>query len=301
MNALRAFEAAARTGSYVAAGEEIGMSAAAVSQHVRKLEDHLGKQLFTRHTNRITLTDAGRTLFEGAHAGLQIISDTADSSAHEARGARLVISGIESVTEKWLAPRLCAYAQAHEDFRFDLRIEPDPVDLSRHDIDLRIGYDPSPYVGQTIVPLGHDVVLPLASPAYLARHPAARTEGMAAVPPRDLLHVDWGPRFGSRPTWDNWFAAAGLPMPGGGRGARIGNSAVALDLARQGLGVVLGQRMVAHDDLEAGAMVAMSPISLPLKHGYCLVYPPATPLKRHLSGLVEHLVRQWAAARPASA
>ena len=78
LNALRAFEAAARTGSYVAAAEELGVSAAAVSLQIRKLEDYLGKQMFTRKNNRVVLTDAGHAIRYGAAAALQMISDTTE-------------------------------------------------------------------------------------------------------------------------------------------------------------------------------------------------------------------------------
>ena len=74
LNALRAFEAAARGGSYVAAAEELGVSPAAVSQQVRHLEQFLGKQLFMRFNNRVVLTDAGRSIHIGTSEALQLIS-----------------------------------------------------------------------------------------------------------------------------------------------------------------------------------------------------------------------------------
>lgn len=289
LNALRAFEAAARTGSHVAAAAELGISAAAVSQHIRKLEDWLGKQLFTRLNNRILLTDAGREVFEGAAAGLQLIADTAEAQRVRPSHARLVISCIESVADKWLVPRLAAYAAAHPGFRFDLRIEPDPADFACHGIDLRLGYDPAHYPDKDMALLVRDVVLPLCSPAYLDRNPAAGAQGMAAVPDEDLLHTDWGPAFGSHPGWRGWHDRAGLPVPVAARGFQIGNSAAALDLAREGLGVVLGQRMVAGADLAAGRLLALSDLSLPLGRAYCLVWPQARRNRRHLAGLVDWL------------
>jgi LysR family glycine cleavage system transcriptional activator len=285
LNALRAFEAAVRTGSYVAAAAELGVSPAAISQQIRKLEDHLGKDLFTRLNNRVVLTDAGQALAGGAAAGLQMIADAAGQLAADRSRARLGISCIESVAEKWLLPRLAAYARQHPDLRFDLRVEGDPVDFSRHAIDLRLGYDGAHYPGQQVVALARDVVVPLCSPDFRAR----RGDDMAALASEDLLHTDWGPTFGSHPSWPLWFAQAGLPMPQGRRGFAAGASALVLDLARQGLGVALGQRMLARDDLAAGSLVALSEVSLPLGHAYCLAFPPAKAQKRHLAGLVDWL------------
>lgn len=289
---MRAFEAAARTGSHVAAAREIGVSSAAISQHIRKLEDYLGKQLFVRLSNRIVLTDAGRAVFEGAAAGLQVISDMTEQHLRKQSKSRLTVSCIESVAEKWLVPRLVGYTRAQAGFRFDLRIEADPVDFAQHNIDLRLAYDPSHYPGQTVVPLEQDVVLPLCSPAYLDHHPEVREKGMTGVPGEDLLHTSWGPSFGSRPSWNDWFAAAGLAPAPTAEGSQIGSSAIALDLAREGLGVALGQRMVAGDDLAAGRLIALSGITLPLGRPYCLVYPPAKRHRRHLAGMVAWLGRR---------
>lgn len=244
------------------------------------------------------LTDAGRAVFEGAAAGLQLISDMTEQHLPKPSKSRLTVSCIESVAEKWLAPRLVGYARAQAGFRFDLRIEADPVDFARHNIDLRLAYDPSHYPEQTVVPLERDVVLPLCSPAYLDRTPAARERGMAGVPGEDLLHTSWGPSFGSRPSWSDWFTAAGLAPAAMAEGSRIGSSAIALDLAREGLGVALGQRMVAGGDLAAGRLIALSGIALPLGRPYCLVYPPAKRHKRHLAGMVEWLGRRPEPAGP---
>lgn len=288
LNALRAFEAAARTGSYVAAAEELGVSPAAISQQIRKLEDYLGKQVFMRLNNRVVLTDAGHAIRDGTAAALQMISDQTEQLVADRSKSRLVISSIESVAEKWLMARLVAYCRLYPDFSFDLRVEPDPVDFARHNIDLRIGYDPGQYPEHMIVLLPQDVVQPLCSPGYLDRNPAAR-EGMAGVPHEDLIHTSWGENFGSHPTWHAWFLKAGLKPPPVGKGYRVGRSALVHDLARQGLGVCLGQRMMAGDDLAAGRLVFLSDIGLKLGHPYCLVYPRAKGRKRHVQALATWL------------
>ena len=296
LTALRAFEAAARCGSYVAAAREIGVTPTAISQHIRTLEAFLGKQLFTRFNNRIVLTDAGQVMFEGAHAGLQIISQTAQHNQMVRRPSRVVISCIESIAETWLVPRLAAYAARHANFRFDLRVEPDPVEWIEHGADLRLAYDPAHYPGHTMLLLGADAVQPLCSPAWLERHPALRADGMAAAFAEDLLHVDWGPGFGSRPGWAQWFLQAGLAAPDMAQGSQAGSSAMALDLARHGLGIVLGGRMMAGADLHRGTLVALSPVSVSLARAYALVYPRDERRKQHVTGLATWLEQQWRAS-----
>ncbi len=290
LNALRAFESAARTGSYVAAAGELGVSAAAVSQQVRNLEVFLGKQLFTRFNNRIVLTDAGHAIFAGATEALQSITAVTRQAMAGTARQRLVISVLPSVANRWLAPRLSRFAAENPDFRFALRIEDDPVDFARHDIDLRICYGSNLYPEARSVHLRRDEALPLCSPGYLSRNPGARQPLLAKVPDDDLIHTDWGPSFGSHPSWEAWFAAAGTIRPESGAGFRSGMSGLSLDLARDGVGVALGQRMLAADDIAAGRLVALSDIAIQLGHPYSLVHPLSKSRKTGLRQLVDWLV-----------
>src|SRR5690348_5734615 len=237
LNALRAFEAAARTGSYVAAAEELGVSPAAVSQQVRDLEDFLGKQLFMRFNNRVSLTDAGQAIFAGSSDALQSISALTELVMSGGTRSRLVISVITSIAERWLEPRLAAFALNDNAPRIELRVEADPVDFARHNIDLRICYGTNIYPEMNTIRLFQDEVLPLCSPAYLERNRSARTSGMEAVPDEDLIHTSWGPSFVSHPTWHAWFAKSGIDRPIDAKGYQIGMSGLSLDLARDGVGV----------------------------------------------------------------
>ena len=290
LKSLRAFEAAARTGSFVAAAEELGVSPAAISQHIRKLEDFLGKDMFMRMNNRVSLTDAGHAILLGTAEALQQISQTTQELTSDRSRSQLVISSIDSVAEKWLLPRLVDYARAQPEFRFDLRVEADPIDFARHNVDLRLGYGTGHYPDLQVRPLTRDKVQPLCSPAYLRQNPAIQQGGMAEVPGRDLLNTSWGPSFGSNPTWAGWFLRAKLPAPEVG-GFQVARSSLALDMAREGLGVALAQRMLGAADLTAGRLVALSPICLDLGYPYCLAYPPSKARKRGLMALVEFLVK----------
>lgn len=289
LNAMRAFEAAARTGSYVAAAEELGVSPAAISQQVRNLEAFLGKKMFMRFNNRVVLTDAGQAVYAGASEALQSLSNLTEQVMTGGTRSRMVISVITSVAERWLQPRLAVFAQQNPSLRLDLRVEPDPVDFARHNIDLRICYGTNLYPEMTVLQLKHDEVLPLCSPAYLAHNAEAKRRGMMAVPETDLIHTNWGPMFFSHPTWKAWFAKANLKPPDENKGYHIGTSGLVLDMARDGVGVALGQRMLAEDDLAAGRLVPLSELSLALGHAYCLVYPQSKSRKAGLLRLIDSL------------
>lgn len=136
LNALQAFEGAARSGSFAAAAAETGVTAAAISQHVRLLEDRFGKQLFFRRANGVDLTDAGRELFLRISNAFAELSEAAAHLQTVATRPRAVISVIASVGELWLLPRLADLPD-----RAGLRIvedSQDPVDFSATGVDIRI-------------------------------------------------------------------------------------------------------------------------------------------------------------------
>jgi LysR family transcriptional regulator, glycine cleavage system transcriptional activator len=146
------------------------------------------------------------------------------------------------------------------------------------------------YPEMNTIHLLQDEVLPLCSSAYLERNPAAVTIGLDGVPDDDLIHTNWGPSFVSHPTWNAWFAKSGMPRPSDAKGYRVGMSSLALDLARDGVGVALGQRMMAGDDLAAGRLVPPSRITVQLGHPYCLVHPRGNARRAGLRSLIDWLI-----------
>ena len=289
LNALKAFEAAARTGSYVAAGAELGVSAAAVSQQVRNLEGWFGKRLFTRFNNRISLTDAGIAIYRDTARPLQEIAGMAERVLGDVARARLVVSVLPSLAERWLAPRLAEFARAAPGISIDLRIEADPVDLTRHEVDLRICYGTHFYPDYRIVPLFRDEVLPLCAPEFWREHGVA----LESVPDALLIHTVWGPSFASHPGWADWFANWGMKRsPEIADGHRVAMSSTALAFARLGMGVALGQWVLARADLEAGRLVAPVEQALALGHPYCAVHAHAKAGRGGLGTLIEWLLRE---------
>lgn len=280
LNALKSFEAAARTGSYVAAAAELKVSPAAVSQQVRNLESFFRRKLFTRLNNRILLTDAGEAVQAGITPALEDIATLTRRVLAAAARGRLVVSVIPSLAECWFMPMFADAAP----LAIDLRVENDPVDFAASEIDLRIFYGSASYPGLQVMPLFRDAVLPMCSPEV------AQRLTIAAVPDEMLIHTSWGQDFASHPSWDEWF---GRYQPGRrvdpSKGHRVGSSQLALDFARRGLGVALGQRALAQEALRKGELVALDEASLPLGHDYCAAWPRAKARKPGLVQLTEAL------------
>ena len=131
----------------------------------------------------------------------------------------------------------------------------------------------------------------MCSPRYLARNPEATRPGLAGVPDGDLIHTDWGPGFGSLPSWEAWFSGFGVTRPARGKGFVVGMSRLSLDMAKDGLGVALGQRMMAREDLENGNLIALSSAGMPMGHPYSLVYPKRKERRGQLRDLINWLVQ----------
>src|SRR5882724_6637044 len=170
LNAVRAFEVAARAGSFTLAATELGVSSAAVSQQVRNLEDWFGKQLFLRSGNRIALTDAGHAIYPQASRALGDIAAIGRRMLEGGLKTRLVVSVPFSLAELWLAPRLAALLDTFLQMAIDVRVEDDPVDIARQNIDLRISYGDYHYPGLKLVRLVHDEVLPVCAPEFWRRN-----------------------------------------------------------------------------------------------------------------------------------
>ncbi len=278
LNALRAFEVAARTGSFVQAGAELGVTAAAVSMQVRSLEGHLGKRLFERSGNRIVLTDAGRELYPRLG---QALSDIAALAA-DLRGGqdrrRLVVSVLPSLADLWLVPKLRGFESRAA---LELRVEEDPVVLLRAGVDLRVTYGAHFYPDYRVETLGQDRIIALAAPG--------RFDGFPDLPARAFIHTDWGPAYATQPSWQLWARQNGVPPPDPHHGLRVGMSALALAAARAGLGVALAPDRMAHEDLAAGRLVALPGEPLPMSRDYALVYANASAGRPALRALIAHL------------
>lgn len=275
LNAVKAFEVAARTGSFVLAAAELCVSSAAVSQQVRNLEAYLGKQLFVRNGNRITLTDAGHAIYPQTSRALSDIAAMTERIQEGELRTRLVVSVPYSLAEIWLAPKLAELLDVYPQMSIDIRIEDDPVDLSRHNIDLRISYGDYHYPSLGMIPLVHDEVLPVCAPEFWYRY-GNNDYSLAEVHESMFIHTNWGPNYASHPTWRDWFSKAGNNRnPDPSRGRRAGLSSLATSMARMGLGIALGQKITAQADLEAGRLIALSSTSIRLGHPYCAFIPTA--------------------------
>ncbi len=282
LNALRAFEAAARAGSFVQAGAELGVTSAAVSQQVRSLETHLGKRLFERQGNRITLTDAGRAIYPRIELALSDLAAVTEELREGRHRARLVVSVLPSVAELWLAPVMSGFGQAGG---IEIRVEDDPVSFARGEVDLRVTYGAHYYPDHEVERLFRDRIVVVAAPGFVVPE-----GGLDAASDRMFIHTDWGPAFATQPSWAAWFASRGSTRrPDAQEGVRVDRTGLAAAAARAGLGVALVPERIAGADLSAGRLVLCDPHGLAMSWDYAMVWPKAIGRRPLLRALTVHL------------
>jgi LysR family transcriptional regulator, glycine cleavage system transcriptional activator len=253
LNAVRAFEAAARHATFQAAGDELGVSAGAVAQHVKALEAWFGLILFRRLPSRgVALTPAGSRY---AAAAGQLLDGFAEATARLRRESRddvLTVSVTHSFASLWLIPRIGAFRAANPDL--DVRVVADNrlVDFSRDAVDVAIRHGKGGYTGVRCDLLLRDAVFPVCSPRLRDGTPPLRS-------PRDLaghalLH-DGDPIDPDVVGWPEWLAAVGVPDLAAKRGPTFTHTFMVLQAAAAGEGVALATRVLGGDLLAAGGLV----------------------------------------------
>ncbi|MBR8007953.1 transcriptional regulator GcvA [Burkholderia vietnamiensis] len=271
LNAIRAFEAAARHENFSRAADELYVTHGAVSHQVRALEDELGVQLFTRNGKRLCLTDAGMRYAQQVRAALMVIADATRDVRASDRGRRLVVSMLSSFAARFITPRIGTFIERHPEIDVELQSTNSLTDFARDDVDLAIRFGSGNYPGLHVEPLFEEVFFPACSPTL--------NGGKLPQTPADLAHYRL--LRSDDELWRPWFNAAGLDtLTEPKRGILYQDSSNLLLAAIEGQGIALVRRSLAVDDLLAGRLVRLFDIAGPSPWHYFFVCPPpliATP------------------------
>ena len=270
LNALRAFEAAARHLNFSRAADELSVTPGAVSQQIQNLEDYVGAALFKRTPKGLLLTDAAQTALPALREAFDRLAEAASVLTAAVDGRRLTITAAPSFAAKWLVPRLGRFEAAHPQVDVWLSAGMDVVDLSAGDVDLAIRYGPGRYPGLEVIRLLGESVAPVVSPALLAENPLASPADLAR---HILLHDGSSDADDSCPDWPMWLAARGMKGVEGGRGPRFNQSSLVIEAAVNGRGVALAKRTLAQADLDAGRLVMPFTDETAVDFAYHLVHP----------------------------
>lgn len=264
--ALRAFEAAARHGSFRRAAEEIHVSPSAISHAIRRLEASVRTQLFLRSGPSVTLTPAGDTLRRHVERGFAELARGMGAVASAGPQLLRLHSALSFATQ-WLTPRLPAFLARHPGLQVQLATGVDLARFNADQFDADIIYGLPRQAGLTVVPLGEELVTPLCTPA-MARH---------IHRPTDLLAMTLIESDNKMIRWPDWFAANAINPPQAD-GPRFDRSFLAVAMAVDGQGVALESTRLAEREIADGRLVApLAGCSNDCRYvGHRLVFVPAT-------------------------
>lgn len=271
LNALRAFEAAARHMSIAGAADELHVTSAAVSHQIRHLEDHLGMPVFQRDGRNLSLTDAGQAGLPSIREGFALLTAAMDAIDSLGETGSLAISVAPSFATKWLLPRLHRFEAQHPEIDVKVNASMQLCDFAKEGIDVAIRYGAGTYPDLVAEKLIQESLIPVCSPDWLASGPPLRRpEDLRA---HTLLHDDSPDNDPSCPSWEMWLRAAGVDTIDASRGSRFNQSSLVLEAAMLGRGIALAKSTLAAADIASGRLVRPLPGHSPVGFAYYLVAP----------------------------
>ncbi|QRF62475.1 transcriptional regulator GcvA [Variovorax paradoxus] len=289
LNALRAFEAAARCGNFTRAAHELCVTQGAVSRHIATLEDWLKVQLFERGRHGIRLTPAGQSY----HASMRVAFDQIELGTRQLQQSPdewlLRIKLPPTFAIRWLIPRLARFHARHPRIDVQITTSHKPTDFERDDVDVSIHSEPSPPEGPGYRLLFRETLLPVCAPALLQREPPLAL-------PADLAQHALLSSLNRPQDWPAWLEAAGLSGVDTHRGLKFENAAMAYQAAAEGLGVMMGLLAFVRDDLASGRLVAPLALRLPTEGGYFMAWRADRPVPQRVRDFEHWMAEEVAAA-----
>ncbi|MDX2103336.1 MAG: transcriptional regulator GcvA [Alphaproteobacteria bacterium] len=269
LNALRAFEAAARHGSFTRAADELNVTQAAISHQVKGLEERLGVLLFRRLNRALILTDAGERYLPALREAFDLIASATDSLTKGEQARRLTVSVMPSFANKWLMPRLVRFQDLQPEIEVTVHASEKLVDFGSDGVDVAIRYGTGGWPGLRAIPFLSEDVFPVCAPGL-----AERT-GRPLFLPEDLRHHTLLHDDISQ-DWAMWLRLTGVTGVSATRGLVFNHSNMVVDAAVAGMGVALARSALVHDDLKAGRLIRPFRLAIPAQNSYWIVCPEDT-------------------------
>jgi LysR family glycine cleavage system transcriptional activator len=283
LNALRAFEAAARHLSFKIAARELHVTPGAVSHQVKLLEDHLGVQLFRRLTRALELTPEAQAMLPKVREGLDALHAAVERVRSRSEMVPLTVVAPPNFAARWLMPRLSRFTQAHPNIELHIAARQAMVDQvesstlvpeqdARADSAVAmVRFGSGHYPGSHVDEVFSAVYVPVCSPALLkGEHPLKKPGDLRY---HTLLHDDTVIEEGARPSWNDWLQSVGVTDIDATRGPHFSDAALAMDAAIEGMGVTLAIRSLVTAEIEGKRLAVPFDISAPTGYAYYLVTP----------------------------
>lgn len=261
LNALKAFEAAARHLSFTKAAEELFVTQAAISHQIKTLEEFLGLKLFWRRNRSLLLTEEGQSYFQDIRSIFNSVSEATERLIARSAKGTLTVTMQPSFAIQWLIPRLMQFTELHPDI--DVRIK--AVDLDDgtlvDDVDIAIYYGDGHWTDLQLYKLHTEYRIPVCAPSLLKQK--------TLETPTDLAHFQLLHDI-SRRDWARWLGQVGVTIPNSGQGPIFSHSTMVLQAAVLGQGIALGHSLLARPEIKAGRLVCPLPQVLLSNNAYYL-------------------------------
>jgi len=280
---VRAFEAAARTGSMRRAGDDIGISHTVISRHVRNLEAWAGRKLLVTGPRGVQLTREGEIFFVTVSKALQMIAAAAIELRPSVRPGMLRIWSVPGLATRWLAPRLSMIEKTLAGAEIVLRAIDRLPDFARSEADVMVGFGDPP---SGAIPLVSPRMFPVASKRWISKNRTpARLAALADLP---LIHEE------SRRQWTEWFEKAGVVLTKPLSGPLLWDAGLGFDAALAGQGIALASQLTAGDEIACGNLVELLRTDVRLQGYYLLIRPDLArdPLTLRFRRWIEEHIRQ---------
>lgn len=292
LNAVRAFEAAARHESFTKAAEELCVTPPAVGQQVKLLEEWLGKRLFERLNRGLVLTPAGQaylpvlsSLFDRLESTTNLISGLPESNA-------LSVCVTPGFAALWLGPRLWSFANAHPELDIRVSAYARPLEGELRNIDIAIPYGEGNYRGYKTELLLKDGLTPVCAPSLLnGPHPLKEPSDLRH---HTLLHNESAVVAGFNASWQDWLDAVGEHEVNPHRGLHFSDLHLVMQEAIAGRGVGLGHLALVGEELRSGRLVRPLDCVLPARGDYYIAYRPSAERAERIEVFLEWLRRHAA-------
>ncbi len=287
---LVVFEAAARTGSFTKAAQELNVQQPAVSASIKQLETSLGVILFRRSHRRITLTNAGTRLFADVTRAFEMLSHSAASIRQFASNDHVTLSASSAFNNYWLVPRIASFQRKHPDIDLRLQSSDREPDLTVETISLAVRLGDGYWPDCEAQLISEEVIYPVAAPRVMAA--AVTLRSVPGLLNQRLIHLEEPIR--ERPSWDQWFREFGITEVTPRSGLRLNDYALVLQAAMAGEGFAFGWHHIVDPLVQQGMLAARSEWTWKTGKGFYLVWSKSRPLTPEAE-----IVRDWIlSARP---
>ena len=265
LQALRAFESAARHGSFAQAALELNLTCGAVGQQVRALEEAIGVLLFDRIGRGLVLTEAGRHYAARMRAALLELSAATTEVADRTGHGKLTLSVLPSFAARWLVKRVGAFIDRNPDLELIIHTSTALADPWHGEVDLCIRFGVGPCGRLHCERVLEDEYYPVSAPDFWPAQMPVEALALRRFPLLRCSDEPWGP----------WFAAARLDDVSEPKGVTYSDAVNLLRAARERQGIALARHSLVKDDIASGKLVRLFPISAPSPRAYFLVTTPA--------------------------